>query len=131
MQQAERLGLFLHLGSQQRVGASPNGPLNTPLHICFLGPHKFVPPRNLHIDRSIRSAGLAIVRQTDRHTDHATPPVTIARICTVYRRYADYNRPTYWRQDIKISLVAPGPDLRVWRPWAGSLLEAPTHPQMV
>jgi len=24
-----------------------------------------------------------------------------------------------------------GPDLSVWRPWAGSLLEAPTHPQML
>jgi len=28
-----------------------------------------------------------------------------------------------WRQT--------GPDLSVWRPWAGSLLEAPTHPQML
>ena len=26
--------------------------------------------------------------------------------------------------------VWPGPDLSVWRPWAGPLLEAPTHPQM-
>jgi len=25
----------------------------------------------------------------------------------------------------------PGPDLSVWRPWPGSLLEAPTHPQML
>ena len=24
-----------------------------------------------------------------------------------------------------------GPDKSVWRPWAGSLLEAPTHPQML
>ena len=24
-----------------------------------------------------------------------------------------------------------GPDLSVWIPWAGSLLEAPTHPQML
>jgi len=24
-----------------------------------------------------------------------------------------------------------GSDLSVWRPWAGSLLEAPTHPQML
>ena len=24
-----------------------------------------------------------------------------------------------------------GPDLSVWRPWAESLLEAPTHPQML
>jgi len=23
------------------------------------------------------------------------------------------------------------PDLSMWRPWAGSLLEAPTHPQML
>jgi len=30
-----------------------------------------------------------------------------------------------WRQ------TSTGPDLSVWRPWAGSLLEAPTHPQML
>ena len=28
-------------------------------------------------------------------------------------------------------LTSPWPDLSVWRPWAGSLLEAPTHPQML
>jgi len=27
--------------------------------------------------------------------------------------------------------LGAGPDLSVWRPWAGSLLEAPTHPQML
>jgi len=30
----------------------------------------------------------------------------------------------------KVRAVA-GPDLSVWRPWAGSLLKAPTHPQML
>jgi len=29
-----------------------------------------------------------------------------------------------------MKMNVPGPDLSVWRPWAGSLLEAPTHPQM-
>ena len=29
------------------------------------------------------------------------------------------------------SLCCAGPDLSVWRPWAGSLLEAPTHLQML
>jgi len=28
------------------------------------------------------------------------------------------------------SSVGQVPDLSMWRPWAGSLLEAPTHPQM-
>ena len=27
--------------------------------------------------------------------------------------------------------ITTGPDLSVWRPWAGPLLEAPTHPQML
>ena len=27
--------------------------------------------------------------------------------------------------------ASTGPDLSVWRPWAGSLLDAPTHPQML
>jgi len=30
-----------------------------------------------------------------------------------------------------LGLFTPGPDLSVCRPWAGSLLEAPTHPQML
>ena len=29
------------------------------------------------------------------------------------------------------STVHAGPDLSVWRPWAGSLLDAPTHRQML
>ena len=33
--------------------------------------------------------------------------------------------------DPSLELACPGPDLSVWRPWAGSLLEAPTHPQML
>jgi len=30
-----------------------------------------------------------------------------------------------------IESLPPVPDLSMWRPWAGSLLEAPTHPQML
>jgi len=36
----------------------------------------------------------------------------------------------YWRVNDAPD-TRPGPDLSVWRPWAGSLLEAPTHPQML
>ena len=38
-------------------------------------------------------------------------------LCQVYLTYMQY--------------MATGPDLIVWRPWAGSLLEAPTHPQIL
>ena len=33
--------------------------------------------------------------------------------------------------DEHVCLSVSWPDLSVWRPWAGSLLEAPTHPQML
>jgi len=36
-----------------------------------------------------------------------------------------------WSSTRRALSTAPGPDLSVWRPWAGSLLEAPTHPQML
>jgi len=31
----------------------------------------------------------------------------------------------------KMNTALAGPDLSVWRPWAGSLLKASTHPQML
>ena len=34
------------------------------------------------------------------------------------------------RLGLKVKVIS-GPDLSVRRPWAGSLLEAPTHPQML
>ena len=49
-------------------------------------------------------------------------------------------RPTYIRigesriygsVETTLSRRRTGPDLSVWRPWAGSLLQAPTHPQML
>ena len=35
------------------------------------------------------------------------------------------------QEESRLAVTGPGPDLSVWRPWAGSLLEAPTHPQML
>ena len=47
-----------------------------------------------------------------------------------------------WPTNVSVTLRSPlvlnqlnkavtVPDLSMWRPWAGSLLEAPTHPQML
>jgi len=39
------------------------------------------------------------------------------------------------RRELKVEVTGhwleSGPDLSMWRPWARSLLEAPTHPQML
>ena len=40
----------------------------------------------------------------------------------------------WWNSDSMMmpgATACSGPDLSVWRPWAGSLLEAPTQPQML
>jgi len=48
------------------------------------------------------------------------------------RGYHDLRVKPVQKITVKQKLLLPaGPDLSVRRPWAGSLLEAPTHPQML
>jgi len=60
----------------------------TPSNSWFLGPTRASPPNVISIGSSV-FAGLTVV--TNTHTDHATPPVAIARICGIR-----VMRPNYW-----------------------------------
>ena len=66
-----------------------------------------------------------------RPTD-ATPLSRRLQHVRRHYRYRLSSRPSHARRaENGGSTVHAGPDLSVWRPWAGSLLDAPTHPQML
>jgi len=74
----------------------------------------------------------------DLHMAQLMPlPLTVSRFNKIQTGFtflvpADLGSPG--RKAVKrvcLCVCYTGPDLSVWRPWAGSLLEAPTHHQML
>jgi len=46
-------------------------------------------------------------------------------------RQEGHRRLPVHQTDDAVGKLVVGPDLSVWKPWAGSLLAVPTHPQML